>query len=57
MTLVSYGPCRICKRDCDSTSVNVAWPDGSVAPVCAICWERQDVEVPLDMTEDDDEQD
>ena len=39
---VTYGPCRLCKRDCDSSSVNVAWPDGSVAPVCAICWEKRD---------------
>lgn len=52
---VSYGPCRLCKRDCDSTSVNVSWPDGSVGPVCGICYEKADtnesLEERLDMTD------
>lgn len=54
---VSYGPCHICGRDCDETSVNVAWPDGSVGPVCSRCWEKADEgpDIPVDyMAEDDD---
>jgi hypothetical protein len=51
---VTYGPCRLCMRETDSASVNVAWPDGTVGPVCAICWEKRDedyLDERLDMTD------
>jgi ribosome-binding protein aMBF1 (putative translation factor) len=51
---VSYGPCAICKRDTDSTSVNVDIA-GTIVTVCDTCWSRrdEDIELPLDMTEDE----
>jgi len=55
VTYVSYGPCFLCRRDCDETSVNVVWPDGAVRPVCSRCWEKVDdepIDERLDMTED-----
>lgn len=39
---VSFGPCSFCKRDTDSTSVNVVMSDGSIGVCCGICYEKAD---------------
>ena len=55
---VSYGPCYICKRDTDSTSVNVDFgaPRG-IHAVCDRCYSRADefayLDERLDMTDAD----
>lgn len=53
VTYVSYGPCFLCGRDCDQSSVRVDFGQ-NVETVCAICLEKADegIELPLDMTEE-----
>ena len=41
MTLITFGPCFFCGRDCDESSVRVDIGT-SVETVCAICWEQAD---------------
>jgi hypothetical protein len=55
---VSFGPCFICRRDCDESSVNFDFGLFGIAPVCARCIEKADppyesLEERLDMTEGD----
>lgn len=50
---MTYGPCFICRRDCDETSVNVDHGREVVA-VCGPCWEKTDTDYldeRLDMTD------
>jgi len=52
---VTFGPCFICRRTCDETSVNVDH-GAVVVTVCGVCWEKRDedyLEERLDMTEHD----
>lgn len=53
--VVTFGPCFICRRTCDETSVNVDH-GAVVVTVCGVCWEKRDedyLEERLDMTEHD----
>ena len=48
--------CHWCGRDVsDGDYVNVSLTDGSVGHTCSRCWEKADVEIPLDYTEGDEE--
>jgi hypothetical protein len=46
--------CYLCHRIDDDSGVLVTL-DGAVRSICEPCWTKQDVEIPLDMTEDEDE--
>ena len=46
--------CYLCRRPEDDISSVLVTLDGAVRAVCSDCWEKQDVEIPLDYTEDDD---
>ena len=41
MNTVSYGPCALCRRDCDEMSVNVDF-QGVIVTVCDNCWSKRD---------------
>lgn len=55
LELVAKDRCWICKRR--ESDVNVSLADGRIVGVCPTCWERgqDDVRIPLDMEEDDDD--
>ena len=47
--------CGLCNRLTYGDAVTVDFDTQGLTAVCSVCWEKQDVMVPLDYTEDDDE--